>query len=272
MPKTIACPVCDSEKLDSLLLRGEKNKSRKIRVCHNCTHAFASENAPNQGLASGNYGMVNGLPPHFERDAALAKYLIYSGLIKAGDRVLDYGAGWGGLAIQLSLLNVRYELDVSISVYEPYSRMREYIEAKSNGNIDIREKLDGDTKYDLLIAKEVIEHVEDPSGLVTTMRNRLTKYGRLFLTTPGHPYSDPRKMQSYFNYYVQGHIQFFNKMSMTTLLDRAGYHAHNFTYIDDFYPENAKESNLKVKMDRTLKAINNRYKREPGHLQVISVV
>lgn len=266
------CPICHKSRINYLELQHSNGRLRNLGSCTTCTHVFSVNNSSNQGIAKGEYGMVDGLPPHFDRDEALAKYFFYSGLIKGGDKVLNFGSGWGGLDIQLCSLSKKYNLDISIVAVEPYQKMRDFITSKSDRSVLPAASLEKVTGlYDVVIAKEVIEHLQHPLDTLKALRRLSRQHGKLFLSTPGHPFTSTREMSSHLNYFDIGHVHFFNKKSTTRLLDDSGYTAHNFTHIDDFYPNLAKQVDLDTKITRTLQSMSARFNKEPNHLQVISI-
>ncbi|MCM8776396.1 MAG: class I SAM-dependent methyltransferase [Candidatus Omnitrophica bacterium] len=91
----------------------------------------------------------------------------------------------------------------------------------------------GSNAFDLVIAKEVIEHLYRPSDLIKTAQLLLKPNGYLLLTTPYHGYLKNLLINiagltdSHFNpLWDCGHIKFFSVKTLTALV-----HQYNFQII-----------------------------------------
>jgi 2-polyprenyl-6-hydroxyphenyl methylase/3-demethylubiquinone-9 3-methyltransferase len=86
------------------------------------------------------------------------------------------------------------------------------------------------TQFDVVVSVEVVEHLYDPKMFVTKVREALTPGGALVLTTPYHGYlknlliAASGKCDAHYNPLNKGgHIKFWSKRTITTLLESAGF-------------------------------------------------
>lgn len=130
--------------------------------------AYEEENiaAETTNQESGNYAL-----------RSFADYLTAQ-VIKPGDRVLDYGAGSGGLVDELR--NRGWDCDG----FEFAQTAREYCRATRGYSLksDLLEVPDG--YYQAVTMIEVIEHLTDLPGSLREIYRVLAPGGRLFITTP----------------------------------------------------------------------------------------
>ena len=134
-----------------------------------------------------------------DSDAALNKYLnnykdIYNRINiekikdaipnKSKLKILDYGGGIGFLSAELKRLG--HEVTLVDQSMEALSTAAYYFK-KENLNINIlkAEKgyFDTDNKYDIIIAKDLIEHVIEDKSMFEDLFNYLEDGGKLILTT-----------------------------------------------------------------------------------------
>lgn len=86
------------------------------------------------------------------------------------------------------------------------------------------------TQFDLVVSVEVVEHLYDPRSFVTRVREALTTRGVFVLTTPYHGYlknliiAASGRCDAHYNPLNKGgHIKFWSKRTITTLLESAGF-------------------------------------------------
>jgi len=95
--------------------------------------------------------------------------------------IADYGGGMGELAIRMSQKNPNYE----ISIIEPYPTVIGRHRVEQYKNISYVSRLSG--PYDLVIAQDVLEHLEDPIGLVAQLSNATPVGGYLIFANCFYP-------------------------------------------------------------------------------------
>lgn len=127
--------------------------------------------------------LMNGIfvstdPQSYSHRTAISKWLKQNGAVA----IADYGGGFGVLAKLISKQNQK----ARITVVEPYpSRMAQYLISKEP-QVFLAEHLSPDT-YDVVIAQDVLEHVEDPVGLVFEMVRSVKQGGFLLIANCFRP-------------------------------------------------------------------------------------
>lgn len=103
---------------------------------------------------------------------------------RAGGRTLDFGAGTGTLARQLADLEGMAEVVAADLVAYPgraeHPRIK-WCSCDLNGHLPLP---DGD--FDLVVAVEIIEHLENPRAVIREIARLLRPRGTLILTTPNN--------------------------------------------------------------------------------------
>lgn len=98
-------------------------------------------------------------------------------------RVLDVGCGVGNVSIPLAKVFPQVEF---LGIDADKASI-EFASTQSNAaNLEFHHQgaLRDDEKFDLIIASEVIEHVEDPERFLLGLKKRLTRGGKMILTLP----------------------------------------------------------------------------------------
>jgi cyclopropane fatty-acyl-phospholipid synthase-like methyltransferase len=98
-------------------------------------------------------------------------------------------------------------------------------------------------KFDAVIASEVIEHLYDPSALLSVAKNHLKDGGYLLLTCPHHGYvknlliSLTNKWDQHFHPAgLGGHIKFWSHATMGTFLEKHGFDTEILSGAGRFWP------------------------------------
>lgn len=99
-------------------------------------------------------------------------------------RVLDIGCGTGEkLTVPVANANPRTAF-VAVDADARSISHAQTVAAAANVQFKPLADLDADERFDLVIASEVIEHVEAPAAFLAGVRARLTPGGRVLLTVP----------------------------------------------------------------------------------------
>jgi len=114
--------------------------------------------------------------------AAIASSLIDS-MVEAlserslvGTRVLDYGAGRGAMALELK------KRGADVVAVEPFGH--DYLVSLGVSAYADRVDLHATIRFDGIACLEVIEHLQDPRGVLSSLYGRLSPGGWLLVTTP----------------------------------------------------------------------------------------
>lgn len=166
------------------LFQYEKLKEYKIYFCNSCM--IASISSSFDYLLNCQFSYSKSEYKHeqlrFEKNNnwiidRIRKY-------KLSGRVLDVGCGYGLFSSQL-LAYGDYELDAIEPLNDPV-----YLQ-KTNANIfkmSVEEFLNRNSKqkYDIIILNDIIEHLDDPIGVLTKLKVLLQKDGAMLIQTPNY--------------------------------------------------------------------------------------
>ena len=100
--------------------------------------------------------------------------------IRPGDSVLDFGCGIGLMLPSLAKAGAKV---YGVDVFPQFARRLVY---KMNLPAEVMESLDGlaDGSLDVILATDVLEHVDDPATLARVFKKKLKPGGRLILCGP----------------------------------------------------------------------------------------
>lgn len=142
-----------------------------------------------------NIGYVNFLTNFIE--SAVIPFLP-KGVIKA----LDYGSGPKPILAQI--LNETF--DIKTDIYDLYYA---------------NTPIDSNQRYDLITLTEVIEHIKDPIGMLSSLKKHLKPNGILAIMTLFYP-KDQKTFFDWFYIRDQTHIVFYRPKTLKVLSKRVG--------------------------------------------------
>jgi 2-polyprenyl-3-methyl-5-hydroxy-6-metoxy-1,4-benzoquinol methylase len=128
--------------------------------------------------------ILNGLFSMKDQESNTHRLLIAS-YIKNLDKnkyICDFGGGFGELSIIISQQNPKSK----ITILEPFMSKIGLSRVNIYENINIKSNFE--TNYDVIIAQDVLEHVENPVKLARTLINYLNKDGYLIFANCFHPF------------------------------------------------------------------------------------
>jgi cyclopropane fatty-acyl-phospholipid synthase-like methyltransferase len=167
-----------------------------------------------------------------ERDVRLVKYLVRNGVIDPGSRVLDFGAGSGHVAAAAQRQVVEGEVVCVEADADTASQLR----ARGLKAVQALEEARG--PFDAILAIEVIEHVVDAKGTLSTLAGLLRPGGVLFITTPCGE-TRRGKRSGTVAYDVPAHVHFFTEPSLELALRLAGFERTGLRVINAMYPRDS---------------------------------
>ena len=85
------------------------------------------------------------------------------------------------------------------------------------------EELDDDEKYDLIVIRHVVEHLEDPKAILRGFVSRLNPNGVLLIVVPNIDCIGRKIFASDWTWVLPWHCNFFNPRSLKYLLEECGY-------------------------------------------------
>ena len=144
---------------------------------------------------------------------------IAAAALRPGERVLDVGAKWGGLASRLPVGVTYTGLDLS----------EENVRKAAAAGLDIRHAdvtkplpVDDDA-FDCVFCLELLEHLTFPLALLEELRRVLAPDGRAVVSVPS-PYSWVEVYRELFGRHdPEGHLNAFTTPVMTNLAALAGF-------------------------------------------------
>lgn len=236
---TPRCPICAMPATYQF-----HRNSVPVFQCQNdhCTHIFCITANTTDGIRQFDPCYDNRI--YSKRNEYLVNYWKRKSFVKANDRILDIGSGYGHIVGSLmSLVN-----NVQITCVEPSESYHEHLTRLGASVYSILEHVPKEPKFNSALMIEVIEHVRDPLSTLTQARERLKADGRLFLTTPA---GDTRRklanrsiLPTYS--YIPEHIQFFTEKSLKLCAKKAGFKRISYRYVNEMYP-NREYNTLRTK-------------------------
>lgn len=144
---------------------------------------FSNTSSAILGLTNYYYGLYNLISKYFPKD------------IKNVGNVLEIGCGYSGLANRFISSGYKYTgLDISSFIV---SELRQKYPGISFIWCDIQQPLNMDSKFDLVVGLEVLEHIENPLIAIKNLYEAMSNSGTIIVSMPNPnskiPFTDWRK-------------------------------------------------------------------------------
>jgi cyclopropane fatty-acyl-phospholipid synthase-like methyltransferase len=145
--------------------------------------------------------------------------------VQAGQSVLDIGSGRGWFSIHAASMGAEVTaMDLSATNLERISQEDKRIKTLL---ADATEALETDTKFDLLVALEILEHTVNPAIAIANWKSMLKPQGRLLITVP-------YKEQIRYSLCIHcngktphnAHLHSFDKHTLCNLITTCGLRVH----------------------------------------------
>jgi len=177
-----------------------------------------------------------GPEPAWDQNLVLPTLRRFIGTMPLGSRLLDLGCGNG--ALLATFAEAGWELVGVDASHSGITQARQHYPQVRFENADVCHDLTAlfpPAYFDAIVAVEVVEHLYDPRRFVRNCWRLLKPAGTLVLTTPYHGYlkniaiAVSGKSDHHYNpLWDCGHIKFWSKRTITTLLEEAGFNAFAF--------------------------------------------
>ena len=133
--------------------------------------------------------------------------------LKPGAAVLEVGAGLGS-----NLLSIAKVADVY--AVEPSPEAREHCASSGLRAVASLQDLPKDLRFDVVLIRHVLEHVQDPRAMLLEVRPLLKSSGQLIVALPCEPAGDGPSPQD-----IDHHLYSWNRRTICNLLNDCGYEA-----------------------------------------------
>ncbi|NNE21875.1 MAG: class I SAM-dependent methyltransferase [Rhizobiales bacterium] len=160
----------------------------------------------------------------FSARRTILERVIRDNAVKGGHtKILEAGCGTGGNLEMLASLG-------DLVAFEPDDDARKLAAGKSDCEIRHGTLPDGNPyrneKFDLIVAFDVIEHVEQDEESLAALRRSLAPGGKLIMTVPALPWMWSAHDERHH------HFRRYTRDSLAETVNRAGYHAVELTYFN----------------------------------------
>lgn len=160
------------------------------------------------------------------------KAAMFKPYIKSDMTVIEFGGGGGYL---LSNINAREKINIEVN--DSARAEAEKIGIQSVKSIsDIK-----DNYADIIISTSVLEHVENPFGVIKQLHSKLKEDGKIIFHVPNESCDT-----EYIRSEVNNHLYTWNCLTLGNLFKAAGYFVHSVQKVQEVWPKNFLEIEQQV--------------------------
>ncbi len=210
------CRLCNSKNIKLIKNGVRDNKNIDVFKCLNCGLEFlsnthqADEKYYEQGQMHASYNIKNWLKSTLTDDKRRTDYLRK---YITNKNILDFGTGNGGFLIQAKkYAKSVYGCDLDKSLNEHYK----------NNNLEVKNSLNEfSEKFDTITMFHVLEHIENPEPVITSLKEHLKPNGNLIIEVPNSEDAllTLYKSEAFKNFtYWSCHLYAYNSMNLQRLL------------------------------------------------------
>jgi 2-polyprenyl-3-methyl-5-hydroxy-6-metoxy-1,4-benzoquinol methylase len=223
------CPICGGTEftnLEEVKDYTASNETFNIILCQSCGLAITSPRPEDKDL--GKYYQSEEYISHSGKSSGIIEklYLIArtftlkwkTALLKQhakGNRLLDYGCGTG------EFLSYTSTKGFDVAGIEPSDRAR--LKANQLTGSKVYSDLNSlPGTFDVITLWHVLEHVSDPSEVISSLRSKLNKQGVLIVAVPNINAWESTHYKAYWAAYdTPRHLWHFNRKSLSLLVKRS---------------------------------------------------
>jgi SAM-dependent methyltransferase len=226
----VACAVCGVDDARVLSRRARWGQQVTTVVCRRCGLVYASPRPERERLA--RFYREHIYTQYIDASGRFTERLLAASRLQARDtfeyfagragqrprgaRVLEIGCGLGDFLVLAREAGARV---LGLELEGPYADFAEKHHDLSivRGRV---EDLDTQARFDLIALFHVVEHLEDPVGVLATLRPRLATGGRLLIEVPDFmgpwriPFTEFLRLEHLYN---------FSPATLRAVLARAGF-------------------------------------------------
>lgn len=143
--------------------------------------------------------------------------LAYFNAVQAGQSVLEFGGGLGNNLVAVSKR-------ARVCMVEPAQIGRESAQAHGIEAFASLEELKG-RRFDFILCRHVLEHVEHPLGCLRELGSYLTEHGQLVVVLPVERINQPPDPAD-----LNHHLHCWNPQTLHNLMVKAGFNVVDWHY------------------------------------------
>jgi len=227
----LPCNLCGSVDVIVLSLTDRSGRYLRTVICEKCGLIWTDPRPSGKdirGFYSDRYrkeykGSSNPALKHLYRDVheACRRYRFISRFVKKEDSILDIGSGTG------VFMYVLRSLGFTVCGLEPDRHYGEYSAGKFGLPVKISFFQDAEFEgaFNFVSMHHVLEHTEDPLGILKKIRGLLASSGHLYIGVP----NAEDISQAPRNRYHKAHLYTFNGETIRVMSEKAGFIARRMS-------------------------------------------